>query len=107
MLDKTFIGTGYLKHPNQRTKLLAFAENRNSNLHWHGMLKKPRIHPDRAHLDFCDEAMSAWKYIVPPGSLHIDRITDRDRWTRYITKQLYDPGEVDHVLLHLDFWKLK
>jgi hypothetical protein len=86
-LEREVLGRRWSVFPaHMRITAVGFLEHADTNAHWHTVMQIP-LH-FRKILRTHGEA--AWRDLVPQGELDIEWIGSKKKWSRYITKELYD-----------------
>jgi hypothetical protein len=102
-IDNRYIGRSWTKMPSEmRTIAVIFAENVQSNLHYHWLMRLPI--PTRPRDLKAREATlkELWGKIEPGGTCTV-RLVEDEGAARYSTKQLVRPGYLEHIILSSDF----
>lgn len=84
-VDRALFRREWAQAPD-RTRIVAVAENMQTNLHWHAVVT---VAPYKAE-KFAAACDKAWRKLIPGGSVKVEAIYDAAGWASYICKQIRD-----------------
>lgn len=92
-VNRKLLGTRWLQKGDEWMISYFFPEKLRVNSHWHGLVDLVPAHYDR----FEQTAELLWVNLVPSGTTDIQRIWDRRKVARYVTKNIRLMENYQHV----------
>lgn len=112
-VDRTYLGNGYRKRPNDRALFVAFFENEGTNSHLHTLERLPLVPWHRLIMPKFRNYQTLkwhirtltkhWVKLVKSGSVDVKRIYDVEGIVQYNTKQLSRRSSIEHFVLSSEF----
>lgn len=103
-MDRKVLGAQYLKKLSDRANLMGMFEHVDDNIHLHGLFLSPRRVPALSREEIETLGNRFWKKLIPSGDLDVRLITAQEGARKYLTKEVYNRGDQERLLVWTEFW---
>lgn len=103
-VDNRYLGRSWSRRgSDERTFAVIIAENIDTNLHYHCLMRLPDLGRKQPVAQCAAELDRYWRRLAPGGTCDVESIYDLAGVARYMAKQLVRPGYDDHYVLASEF----